>query len=932
MKKFFAFLIAAFVCANLTAATKRIYCTMTQSWWTADGAAIGAHMWGTGTGTDWPGTRMTPLNGVAGTWYIDVDMAQVQNIIFTRVNPSGDILDWGAKTKDLTIPTDSKNRFTISNTSGTWGDPGCDGSWSTYTPPADPTKFYVTGDSALVVDAGAGIGKKWNPDAIASKKDTLVLNLKAGVDYLLKVTVDGTWNTAKGYSALTEKADGLKDISNDHNIGFRLTADGPVKVIYTNSLFKLVGSFYVAPAVKRTIKLVPSEEWLSADAKFAAWIWGDDITSQWTSFFTPVSEGNDTLQAEILSTADSIDFVRFSPKATQPIWGTEGENVVVWGEMKDKLYADSSVWTILDWEHGQWKPYNRPCQEFGLLVDGVYMKAKHNVVQTEWLEYMLRNVELTAGQKLQICNPCDDSAKWVINKYANTSYEFAIQDGKYVVDKSGKYDFYFKFIFENDEIYISKEGTYTTAVRSQCTDVMMQAFYNESYDSTKPGVSDKWALGDTKWNTLYAQADSIGKYFDLIWLPPSANGDGAGYHPKNYGNQNSNWGTATELRTLIDKFHDTGTKVIADIVINHCQSSSGWMGFPEFDFGTYGKFQPNGSWICQNDEVNTDPASDSQGQATGPYDDGENWSGARDWAHSNVEVQAMFKAYLQWMHDVVGYDGWRYDKGDGFNNWHHDNYNKASGPYIAFMECYSGTDEIKWRIEQANYNLMALDFGTKWDVFNAFAGWDYGNYRGGGLLGQNWGRYAVEFIESHDWFLRSDNENEFGGRGNSLTEALKCRLLQANAFLLSMPGIPCVFYPHWKKYDGFLKPMIEARKLAGVHSESEVKDEYVSNNGTGYQATIVGKDGYLILCLGDKAHQNFDGYKLMASYYETNDDGQGKDASYQIWVNRTTPLPTGVEEVTGDELPVKGEKFIENGQLYIRLGDKTYDLVGRRIK
>ena len=507
-----------------------------------------------------------------------------------------------------------------------------------------------------------------------------------------------------------------------------------------------------------------------------------------------------------------------------------------------------------------------------------------------------------------------------------------MKNGKYVVDKTGKYDFYFKFIYENDEIYISKEGTYTTAVRNQCTDVMMQAFYNESYDSTKPGVSDSWALGDTKWNTLYAQADSIGKYFDLIWLPPSANGDGAGYHPKNYSNQNSNWGTATELRALIDKFHDTGTKVIADIVINHCQSSSGWIGFPQFDFGEFGKFQPTGAWICQNDEVNTDPSSDSQGQATGPYDDGENWSGARDWAHSNVDVQAMFKAYLQWMREIVGYDGWRYDKGDGFNNWHHDNYNKASGPYIAFMECYSGTDEIKWRIEQANYNLMALDFGTKWDVFNSFAGWNYGCYRGGGLLGQNWGRYAVEFIESHDWFLRSDNDNEFGGRGNSLTETLKCRLLQANAFLLSMPGIPCVFYPHWKKYDGFIKPMIAARKLAGVHSESEVKDEYVSEGGTGYQATIVGKDGYLILCLGDKAHQNFDGYKLMASYYETNDAGLGKDASYQIWVNRTTPITSDIESVEDKSLEIKGEKIFRDGKLYIRMGDKVYNVLGQIIK
>lgn len=47
-----------------------------------------------------------------------------------------------------------------------------------------------------------------------------------------------------------------------------------------------------------------------------------------------------------------------------------------------------------------------------------------------------------------------------------------------------------------------------------------------------------------------------------------------------------------------------------------------------------------------------------------------------------------------------------------------------------------------------------------------------------------------------------------------MTPALKDRLMQANAFLLGMPGVPCVFYPHWQKYKADLKPMIDARKLA----------------------------------------------------------------------------------------------------------------------
>jgi alpha-amylase len=252
------------------------------------------------------------------------------------------------------------------------------------------------------------------------------------------------------------------------------------------------------------------------------------------------------------------------------------------------------------------------------------------------------------------------------------------------------------------------------------------------------------------------------------------------------------------------------------------------------------------------------------------------------------------------------------------------------------MECYSNTDEIWGRIQGANYNLMALDFDTKWHVFDAIAGWDYnGKYekaRGDGLIGRNNGRYAVTFIDSHDWFLRDEDNggrHEFGGRGNSLTEAMKPRLLQANAFLLCMPGVPCVFYPHWAKYKEFLKPMIEARKAARVHSESEVKDEYATS--TGYQATIVGKDGgYIILCLGDKAHQvGFDGFVLGASYYAENDCGMGHDASYQIWVKKSSSTPTGTEET---ETSVKAEKIMRNGQLVIRKGDRLYDVTGRVIQ
>lgn len=911
MKKIFACLLMALSVVSLSAKTLYLY---PNSDWKSVGARFAVYAYG--NGEQW--YNMTAVSGNTSYYQATVD-DKYTYVIFCRMDGGKAENNWDNKwnqTGDMTVESGKD----LCNITG-WNS----GEWSKYVAPDPEVKFYITGD---------WLG--WNPKAVKSKADSYTLNLDAGI-YALKITVDGEWETAKGFEQLTEKADGIyksEEKEGDNNIGFVLKKAAEVTVTYTSSVFKLEGDFYVRPIDKSKMQLVPSEEWKTADAKFAAWIWGKELTAQWTDFFAPISAGNDTLQATIDPKADSIVFVRFSPKAKEPTWEhKEGSEVLVWGESKSLIDYTSMVWTIVGWEKGQWTPVKRVCESYGLLINGVYNAGKKNVLQTEWLEYKLLNVALKAGDKLQVRSDCAN-ANWVISKYANTSYEFEIKDDKYVVAEDGSYDFYLKFIPDNDEIYISKAGFFTNSVPRECTDVMVQAFFNESYNDDAPGVSAtkdyKLGLGNTRWTTLSAQADALAHSFDLIWLPPSAQGDGMGYHPKNYSDQNSNWGTAAELKELIDALHAKGSKVVADVVINHCQSTNGWLGFPKFDFGEYGTFQPDASYVCQNDEVNAewnkDKAGSDWGKASGNYDDGENWEGARDWAHDMPKVQAMFKAYLQWLRNVVGYDGFRYDKGDGFNNWHHDNYNRTAGPYIAFMECYSGTDEIQGRIAGANGNLMALDFDTKWHIFDAFAGWDYnGKYDkplGDGMLGRYDGTHAIEFIDSHDWFLRDDNENEFGGRGNSLTPELKDRLLQANAYLLSMPGVPCVFYPHWKKYQTEIDAMIAARKYAGVHSESAISD--ISADNDGFQATLKGKYGYLILQLANRTKhedQAWDpAYKLMA-----------KGNGYAMWVNRTAPDddPTAIEQTA---IQTKAQKFVENGQLFILRDGKVYTVTGQLAK
>lgn len=429
---------------------------------------------------------------------------------------------------------------------------------------------------------------------------------------------------------------------------------------------------------------------------------------------------------------------------------------------------------------------------------------------------------------------------------------------------------------------------HSTSVPSECEDVMLQAFYYDSYRDGAPGdvMINGVQLGNTKWAALLNQSGEIGTYFDLVWLPPSGKSEGGtGYHQTQYSNQNSDWGSQKELLEFIRRMHAVDTKVVADIVINHAGCKSSWCDFYPQNFGEYGTFQPDASWICTTDEVNSNPeAGEWKGKATGTDDGGynmqDNYGSARDWAHANPKVQEMMKAYLKWMKDVIGFDGWRYDYAQGFKGKYIDMYNSASANYFSVVEFWNGDiNNIKSYLNDVNWNTLAFDFGTKYTAIQGIADGNYQKCMGSGLLGVGLSKYAVTFVDSHDTYFGCeagrDNNDEIGGCGKSMEDYNKDRVLGANAFILSMPGVPCVFYPHWVKYKDAIGKMVLARKLAGVHSESKVSDE--AGNGY-YKSTITGKHGSVRLLLGPNSGFETapNGYKLaykggnFAMYYTTS--------------------------------------------------------------
>ena len=76
----------------------------------------------------------------------------------------------------------------------------------------------------------------------------------------------------------------------------------------------------------------------------------------------------------------------------------------------------------------------------------------------------------------------------------------------------------------------------------------------------------------------------------------------------------------------------------------------------------------------------------------------------------------MSRAYLTWMRDSIGYDGWRWDFMKGFHASHLFDYNRASGPYFSVAEVFDGDIAKQLGVlKDANYSTYMFDCpGKEW--------------------------------------------------------------------------------------------------------------------------------------------------------------------------------------------------------------------------
>lgn len=396
---------------------------------------------------------------------------------------------------------------------------------------------------------------------------------------------------------------------------------------------------------------------------------------------------------------------------------------------------------------------------------------------------------------------------------------------------------------------------------SDYSGVMLQGFSWDSYN-------------ESQWKVLEKQADELKGYIDLVWLPQSGKCMEAtqvmGYMPYYYFNQNSSFGSEAELRSLITKFKAAGIGAIADVVINH-RNTDGWFTFPAETYKGV-TYQMQSTDICKNDDGGTTAtqAATNGVSLSQNNDEGTDFGGCRDIDHKSENVQKVIKAYLKYLKDDLGYTGFRYDMVKGFDGNHVADYNDATGVEYSVGEYWDGNDKIESWINRTNKKSAAFDFQFRYNVRDAVNGaangkvttssdWSKLHSNDNLMHDANYRRYAVTFVENHDTQKRSESEQN---------DPLRKDTIAANAYMLAMPGTPCIFQPHWNAYKSEIKEMIAARKYAGITNMSNYANK--QSKKTLYVNEVTGTKHKLLVAVGNDAagYAGETGYtKILSGYH-----------------------------------------------------------------
>ena len=374
--------------------------------------------------------------------------------------------------------------------------------------------------------------------------------------------------------------------------------------------------------------------------------------------------------------------------------------------------------------------------------------------------------------------------------------------------------------------------------------VMLQGFYWDSFI-------------DSQWSRLEKQADNLSTTFDLVWIPQSAycGGQSMGYDDLYwFSDYYSSFGTAEELKSMIQTFKAKGIGTIADIVINHRKNVSNNVDFPAETYKGV-TYQLQSTDICANDDGGTTKTWATQNgySLSANNDTGEGWGGMRDLDHKSENVQKNVKAYLKMLLEDFGYIGFRYDMVKGYSGSYTKMYNEDANPQFSVGECWDSSNTIKNWIDATGKTSAAFDFQFRYTIRNAIKNSDWsqlgkqneGNWPlvSSSFSSGSYRQYAVTFVENHDTEYRSASEPQ---------DPIRKDTIAANAYLLAMPGTPCVFLKHWQAYKQEIANMVAVRKAVGINNMSIPTN--LASQKDYYAVQVAGSgDKYLLCVVGTKA-------------------------------------------------------------------------------
>lgn len=388
-------------------------------------------------------------------------------------------------------------------------------------------------------------------------------------------------------------------------------------------------------------------------------------------------------------------------------------------------------------------------------------------------------------------------------------------------------------------------------------DIMFQSFgwdeYSQSRHTSEGGFYEYY-------NSRAGNLKAMG--FDMIWLPPpSASTGGVGYFPTElYNFSQTSWGSEAQLKKMLANMNARGLYPIADVVANHRSGTTGWVDFT------------NPAWGCETICSNDDAASASYVgcRPSGAPDTGMEFGGSRDMDHTNLTVQNGYKEFLTRL-KALGFKGWRWDVAKGFSASYFGNYINDSKPYYSVGEfwdgdvnalktwingTYSGGATISGAFDFSLYYAMSaiMVTSTSQTATNNYSGLNWsGNMAG--LAGQyGFSEKAVTFVDNHDTFVHG-------------SAFLGSNIPKAYAYILTHPGIPCVFAPHYyggtyakdgvtrnygAGYASAINKLMAIRKATGINaysnvtidkSESGLYAAYIKKNASDTEPVVAVKIG-----------------------------------------------------------------------------------------